>query len=350
VKSYRPLAAVTVFAIALFFVEPASLAHNLTDHSSDDPPEKSNIASAARQQDDRSDSEMCVSDANCLDINRGERTPSSIAPYPNVSPCAQQQILKYHPENPMWLAPAASDSCPKWSLWLGRPGEQNPEAAQLRNAIHWKPVLLQSLTFTTIMNVFRIATEPSTRKDLKGPFWKDYINSVKSVRGWQDGDEFLVNYIGHPMQGAVSGMILINNDSKSNHLSFGRSREYWMSRLKAFGWAAALSTQFELGPFGESSIGNVGLKPSDKSRHPAAYVDLVVTPVIGTGWLIGEDVLDKYLIRKIEKQTNNRLVRLLFRSFFNPSRSFANMLRGEWFWHRNDRPLREGGGGQSRTN
>lgn len=220
------------------------------------------------------------------------------------------------------------------------PLDQKPPKVQ--GGIHWKNTLLQSLKFTAIMNAFRIATEPSTRKDLKGLFWKDYINSVKSVRGWQDGDEFLVNYIGHPMQGAVSGAILVHNDPAGRNLRFGRSKEYWISRLRALGWAAAVSALFELGPFGESSIGNVGLTPSEKSRHPAAYVDLVVTPIVGTGWLIGEDMLDRYLIRRIEARTTNRFVRLMVRSFLNPSRSFANMLRGEWWWHRDDRSLREG--------
>jgi hypothetical protein len=213
----------------------------------------------------------------------------------------------------------------------------------IKRGIQWNDTLLQSLTFTAIMNAFRIATEPSTRKDLKGPFWKDYFNSVKSVRGWKDGDEFLVNYIGHPLEGAVSGNILVQNDQSANKLPFGRSKQYWMSRLKAFGWAAALSTQFELGPFGEASIGNVGLTPSEKSRHPAAYVDLVVTPVAGTGWLIGEDILDRFLIKKIESRTTNRFIRLMLRSWLTPGKSFANMMRGQWWWHRDDRPLKEGG-------
>jgi len=225
-------------------------------------------------------------------------------------------------------------------FWLTEAINPDPE---LKRGIQWKDTLLQSLTFTTVMNAFRVATEPSTRKDLKGPFWQDYFNSVKSVRGWRDGDEFMVNYIGHPLEGAVSGNIFIQNDMSANQLSFGRSRQYWMSRLKAFGWAAAISTQFELGPFGESSIGNVGLTPSEKSRHPAAYVDLVVTPVLGTGWLIGEDMLDRFLIRKIEARTTNRFIRLMFRSWLTPGKSFANMMRGEWWWHRDDRPLKEGG-------
>jgi hypothetical protein len=237
--------------------------------------------------------------------------------------------------------PFASETYPhRVPFWLSEAVKFDPET---KRGIQWKDTLLQSLTFTAIMNGFRIATEPSTRKDFRGPFWKDYFNSVKSVRGWRDGDEFLVNYIGHPLEGAVSGNILIQNDLSANQLSFGRSKQYWMSRLKALGWAAALSTQFELGPFGEASIGNVGLTSSEKSRHPAAYVDLVVTPIVGTGWLIGEDILDRFLIKKIEARTTNRFIRLMFRSWLTPGKSFANMMRGQWWWHRDDRPLKEGG-------
>jgi hypothetical protein len=194
-----------------------------------------------------------------------------------------------------------------------------------------------------MMNVARIATEARTRDELVGPFWKDYFRSLKGLRGWDDGDGIFTNYIAHPLEGAVAGNILIQNNRKYSMLSFGRSRDYWISRAKALGWAAIVSTQFELGPFGEAAIGNVGLKATERSKHPMAYVDLVVTPLVGTGWLIGEDILDRYVVRKVESMTTNRVVRLLLRSWLNPSRSLANVLRREWWWHRDDRPLKEGG-------
>jgi hypothetical protein len=204
---------------------------------------------------------------------------------------------------------------------------------------HWRAAILQSFYFTALMNAWRIAVEPSTRKDLKGPFWPDYFDSVKSLRGWRDGDEFYVNYLGHPMQGAVSGFIQIQNDDRGRDLQISGNSEYWKSRLRAMGWATLISCQFELGPFGEASIGNVGLKPSPKSRHPMAYVDLVVTPTIGTAWLVGEDIVDKYLILKIESRVSNRYLRALVRTFLNPSRSFANLFRGQWLWYRDKRNL-----------
>ena len=214
---------------------------------------------------------------------------------------------------------------------------QNNQMAKPK--FQWGQVLMQSLFFTSVMNGFRLATEPSTRADLKGPFIKDYLSSVKRLRGWRDGDSFLVNYIGHPMQGAVSGFIYVQNEPDRDTLELGLRKAYWKSRVKAMSWAFLLSTQFELGPFSEASFGNVGLKPSEKSQHPMGYVDLVVTPTLGTAWLVSEDTLDRYLIRKIEKWSSNRLVRALTRSFLNPTRSFANLMRFRPTWHRDDRSL-----------
>jgi len=204
---------------------------------------------------------------------------------------------------------------------------------------HIGTAILQSFYFTALMNAWRIAVEPSTRKDLKGAFWPEYIKSVESLRGWRDGDEFMVNYIGHPMQGAVSGYLQIQNDGRSKDLQISSNPEYWKSRLRAMGWATLISVQFELGPFGEASIGNVGLKPSPKSPHPMAYVDLVVTPTIGTAWLIGEDIIDRYVLLNFEHRVSNRYLRALVRTFLTPSRSFANLFRGQKFWYRDTRSL-----------
>ena len=107
--------------------------------------------------------------------------------------------------------------------------------------------------------------------------------------------------------------------------------------MKALAWSAAYSLQFELGLFSEASIGNVGMYPRKTSKHPMGFVDLVVTPVVGTSWLVGEDALDRYLIDPIERRTDNRALRALARSFFNPTRSIANLLRFKRPWHRDTR-------------
>jgi hypothetical protein len=193
------------------------------------------------------------------------------------------------------------------------------------------------MMFLCIEHGFRLATESGTRADLKGPFFKDYFKALKSLRGWDDGDPFLVNYIGHPMAGSVSGFIQVHNDPKSVREEVSLNKKYWQSRLKAFGWSFAYSTQFELGLFSEAALGNIGIRPYGKTKHPMAYVDLVVTPVVGTGWLVGEDMLDRYLIRRLEDKITSRVAQLLIRTFLNPTRSFANLLRDQKPWYRDNR-------------
>ncbi|HEU0186210.1 MAG TPA: hypothetical protein VFS27_12895 [Blastocatellia bacterium] len=215
--------------------------------------------------------------------------------------------------------------------------DQYQVESRRKNGFDWNAAFRQSMIFLAIEHAFRLATEEGTRAELKGPFFKDYFKAVRSLRGWDDGDPFLVNYIGHPMQGSVAGFIQIHNDPKGANEKVSLNKSYWRSRLKAFGWSFAYSTQFELGLFSEAAIGNVGMRSYAKSKHPMAYVDLVVTPVVGTGWLVGEDMLDRYLVWPLEDKIGNRVAGLLIRSFLNPTRSFANILRGQRPWYRDNR-------------
>jgi hypothetical protein len=182
-----------------------------------------------------------------------------------------------------------------------------------------------------------MATESGSRADLKGPFFKDYFKSLRSLRGWDDADPFLVNYIGHPMMGSVTGFIQVQNDPKGVKEEVGLKKSYWRSRLKAFGWSFAYSTQFEIGLASEASLGNIGIRPYGKAKNPMAYGDLVVTPVVGTGWLVGEDLIDRYLIERLEDKIGNRKAVNIIRGFLNPTRSFANLLRGKKPWYRDNR-------------
>lgn len=203
-----------------------------------------------------------------------------------------------------------------------------------RSGFQWKDAIKQSAYFLGIMHGFRMATEKGSRAELVGPFFKDYFRSVRNLRGWDDGDPFLVNYIGHPMQGAVSGFIQVQNDSAGRTLDPAFSRAYRNSRLKALGWAALNSAQFEIGLLSEASIGNIGIRPYRKQRNPMAWVDLVVTPTMGTAWLVGEDMLDRYLVARLENLIDNRIARVLMRTFLNPTRSMANIVAGKRPWHR----------------
>jgi hypothetical protein len=191
----------------------------------------------------------------------------------------------------------------------------------------WGAAFKQSLLFLSVQHGYAL-TQPKTRRELGGNFFKDYARSVRSLHGWGDGGRFFTNYVAHPMQGSLLGFVQVQNDPAGARLRFGRSGEYWRSRMKALGWSAAWSTQFEIGPLSQASIGNVGL------HGKQTYVDLVMTPVGGLGLLVAEDALDRYLIERIERRTHNTYVRILSRMALNPTRSTANLLRFKKPWHR----------------
>ncbi len=196
----------------------------------------------------------------------------------------------------------------------------------------WKPALMQAGLFLGIQHGVRLATEGATRGELKGPFVREWFRSVRSINGWDDGDPPIVNYVGHPMMGAVTGFIQVQNDPKYSRTTFGRDRRYWKSRLRALAFSAAYSTQFELGPVSEASIGNVQLHPPENGM-----CDFVVTPALGLGWQIVEDALDRLLVQRIEASTGATWLRIMARGVLNPARTFANILRGKAPWRRDDR-------------
>ena len=207
-----------------------------------------------------------------------------------------------------------------------------PLIAKTDTRFEWRPALTQSLFFLGIQHGFRLADQANTRSGLKGPFFRDYVDSVAGLRGWDDGDSALANYVGHPMQGAVTGYIQVQNDRPRLRAAEFGGAAYWESRWRAFLFSAAYSTQYEVGPLGEAAIGNVGRQPGTKGA-----VDLVITPTLGMAWMVTEDALDKYLVSAFERRVKNPVARLVLRSSVNPSRSMANLLRLKVPWHRDSR-------------
>jgi hypothetical protein len=137
------------------------------------------------------------------------------------------------------------------------------------------------------------------------------------------------------MEDSVAGFIQIQNDPQGHRQEFGKSKQYWKSRFKAMAWNAAYSTQFELGPISQSSLGNVGLYTSlDGKKRKMAYVDLVVTPTLGTAWLIGEDILDRFVVQRLAGRSNGGVRGNALRMLLNPMRGAANLLRFKLPWYR----------------
>jgi len=135
------------------------------------------------------------------------------------------------------------------------------------------------------------------------------------------------------MMGAVTGYIQIQNDPAGRQVEFGKSKAYWRSRGWALAAAAIYSTQFELGPLSEASIGNVGLKAGTM-----ATIDLVITPVFGLGMIVAEDAVDRYVLAKGERHWG-RAKTMFLRTLLNPNRSLANVIRIQPPWKRDARDL-----------
>ena len=257
------------------------------------------------------------------------------------------------PESPWSIAVR-----PIWSSEL-RQGDAEPSgdsssttAESAKEGFHWWPMLQQSFNFLVFEHAFRIASDPFLRYLLwHKPFWLDYGISTQHFffNHWGDGDDFLVNYIGHPLQGAVTGNIEIVNDPKGRSLTFGRSKAYWMSRLRAMAWSAVYSAQFEAGPMlSEAAIGNEGgyfyrrgCDPNITCAHPShdpitnntGWVDFVVTPLIGTGWIVLEDSIETEIVDKLAKG-DDRLRWKLLRAGLSPGHVMANFMAGKVPWYR----------------
>lgn len=196
-----------------------------------------------------------------------------------------------------------------------------------------KGAIEDSLRLLMIEHLGRIAFQEKTRRELSGPFFVDYAHSVRVPGQWSDGDGWFVNYVGHPVHGAAAGYIWLDHDPHGwTDTSFGRS--YWASRGRAALWSAAFSLQFEVGPLSEASIGNVGMHPQN-----AGWVDHVITPVGAFALIVGEDLLDRSVLRWIEARTSNKIVRGTVRSFVTPARSLSNMASGRPPWYRAGRPV-----------
>ncbi len=222
-----------------------------------------------------------------------------------------------------------SDTSPKQLKVPDLPAETLQDLSKEESAgFDWSAAMNQSLMFLAIQHGYAIGGQAKTRRALKGPFFRDYFDSVKSLGGWSDGGKFFTNYVAHPMQGSFLGFIQVQNDPRGKGLKISNSPAYWKSRAKALAWSAAWSTQFELGPISQASIGNVGLKGKQ------TYVDIVVTPTVGIMMLVTEDALDQYLIRRLENWSKNPYVRIFARMLLNPTRTIANVFRFKFPWHR----------------
>jgi hypothetical protein len=216
---------------------------------------------------------------------------------------------------------------------------------------HWKGLLLQSLAFIGVENTFRLLSDETFRNlTAEKPYWHDYIASLRqwNMRRWWDGDDFLVDYIGHPMQGGVSSFIEIQNDPKARSLQISATSAYWKSRFMGMLWATVFSTQQKIGPLGETALGSDGgytyvsgckypcpsWKPGEKYTNNTGWTDFIATPVIGTLWVLLEDSIDRYISDPVQDPRPNAVFPKILRGGLNPTRTMANAMRLKAPWYR----------------
>ncbi|HEX9200891.1 MAG TPA: hypothetical protein VF865_15130 [Acidobacteriaceae bacterium] len=201
--------------------------------------------------------------------------------------------------------------------------------------VKWLPVVWEAFEATAFENAGNIAFDQETRHDLAGnPFWSTYFKCVRQLRydQWRDDDNFVVDYVGHGLQGGIVASSFEQHDPKGRGVIYVNNGNYWRSRLKAMAWVAVYEVQWKIGPASEASIGNSGLntyftpRVHGRSTNETGFQDFVDTPVVGFGWNVGEDALDRFLMPHIWAHTHNRLV-LGLASVLTPGKGGANLLR-----------------------
>jgi hypothetical protein len=225
---------------------------------------------------------------------------------------------------------------------LQEPADENVSVMYLRPVpvehkepdFQWQAATGQTVALLAMEQSFRMVQQ-KTRDQLGGRFFPEWFACVKNLHGWSDGDSILTNYIGHPIHSSWAGYIEIQNDSEGRYLQFDNSQRYWMSRLRALGWAELYEVQWHLGPLSEASIGHVG-RPG---THTLGYVNIVTSAPGGVGLIVLEDWLDKHVLESREAQTDSLNKRRFYRMLFSPGRAVANLFRLEKPWYRDYRPI-----------
>jgi hypothetical protein len=214
--------------------------------------------------------------------------------------------------------------------------------------MHWKPMLLETVLYNAFENAGNLYTGYWYRHEtMHGHWWQRYIASAAQWRWdrWSDDNPALDDYVAHPMMGAITNSIWIQNDPQGMTVEFGNNREYWHSRMRALAWSTFYSFEWKLGPLGEASIGHNGdhyFYDHGVLTNETGWVELVTTPVGGLGWTIAEDYLDKHVVSRMEEKVHNPVL-LTMVNFLTPAKGFANILRFRPPWYRDSRVVKARG-------
>lgn len=220
--------------------------------------------------------------------------------------------------------------------------EADPRAKASRVKII--PAMWQSFQFLSIQLGVDLAMDPIERGKLvnaidQGQFWSRYWKTLQNFRynHYSDDDSIKTTYIGHPMMGAETEFIWIQNNPRYSEIEFANTKSYWKSRLWATIPTTIYSFEWLLGPLSESAMGNQGIdyyyyKAAHKRTNSTGYADFI-TPVGGLLWAAGEDWLDLHAGKKMRRRRTNPGM-LLLSSLVTPVKSGASILRYKPPWDR----------------
>jgi len=213
--------------------------------------------------------------------------------------------------------------------------------------VHWHQLIISTTLFNAFEDAGNLYTGYWYRWETTHGDWFDrWIDSAADWRWnvWNDANPVLDDYVGHPMMGAITNDVWIQNDPKSVRVEPSNTWPYWRRLLRAGAFSAAYSFWWKLGPAGEASIGHNGdhyyydnsYKNGTELTNETGWVTLVTTPVGGVLWTMGEDEMDRHVVAPAEGAGRNPFG-MLGLSFLEPAHATANILRFRPPWYRDDR-------------
>jgi hypothetical protein len=212
--------------------------------------------------------------------------------------------------------------------------------------VHWHQLIISSAVFNAFQNTGNLYTGYWYRWETTHGNWFDrWIDSAADWHwnSWADQNPFLDDYVGHPMMGAITNDLWIQNDPKSMTVEQSNSWPYWRRMLRAGAFSTFYSFEWKLGPLGEAGFGHDGDHVIDESggrtTTETGWVELVTTPVGGALWTMAEDALDKHVVAPVESPGRNPFA-LLGLSFLEPAHATANIFRFRPPWYRDDRVVK----------
>ena len=273
----------------------------------------------------------------------------------------RSQSLASHSESAAALPDAPQPMVSGSLLSLPAPAASEPPRSLLEDCaqdtthsphcrVHWHQLIISTTLFNAFEDAGNLYTGYWYRWETTHGDWFDrWIDSAAGWRWnvWSDGNPFLDDYVGHPMMGAITNDLWIQNDPKSMTVEPSNTWPYWRRLLRATAFSTAYSFEWKLGPTGEAAIGHNGdhyfydnsYDNGTVETNETGWVELVTTPVGGTLWTMAEDVLDQHVVAPLEGSGRNPFA-LLGISFIEPAHATANILRFRPPWYRDDRVVK----------